>query len=88
MMSRKMKLLSAAIGAAVLIATPALVRAVHKEGTPVAQARDRAHGHAYNADAVIGPDGKLIGQPLTRTCVPICSGTASRIDPGGRRGMR
>jgi hypothetical protein len=61
MMSRKMKLLSAAIGAAVLIATPALVRAVHKEGTPVAQARDRAHGHAYNADAVIGPDGKLIG---------------------------
>ena len=61
MISRKMKLVSAAIGAAVLIATPALVRAVHKEGTPVAQAHERAHGQAHDANAVVGPDGKLIG---------------------------
>jgi hypothetical protein len=61
MISRKMKLVSAAIAAAVLIATPALVRAVHKDGTLVAQTHERAHGQARNANAVVGPDGKLIG---------------------------
>jgi hypothetical protein len=65
MITRKMKLFSAAIAAAALIAAPALVRAVHKEGAPVYQAHARAQGHeqgqGYDVNPVVGPDGKLIG---------------------------
>ena len=70
MISRKMKLFSAAIGVAALIAAPALVRAVHKEGAPVYQAHARAQGQGYDANAVVDPDGKLIGaapDPSTRS---------------------
>ena len=68
MISRKMKLVSAAVGAAVLIATPTLARIGHKDVSPVSQAHNRAPG--YNANAVLGPDGKLIGaapDPSTRS---------------------
>ena len=65
MISRKIKLLSAAIGVAALIAAPALLRAVHKEGAPVYQAHARAQGQeqgqGYDVNPVVGPDGKLIG---------------------------
>jgi hypothetical protein len=65
MITRKMKLFSAAMAAAVLIAAPALVRAVHKEGAPVYQAHARAQGQVqgqgYDANPVVGPNGKLIG---------------------------
>ena len=61
MITRKMKLFSAAIAAAALIATPALVHAVHKEGAPVYQAHARAQSQGYDANPVVGPDGKLIG---------------------------
>jgi len=61
MISRKMTLFSAAIGVAALIAAPALVRAVHKEGAPVYQAHARAQGQGYDANPVVDPDGKLIG---------------------------
>jgi hypothetical protein len=66
MISQKTKLLSAVLvsvvlGAAVLLATPILGRALHKDLTPV----DQRHGHAtsqsYDGSAVVGPDGKLIG---------------------------
>jgi hypothetical protein len=70
MISRKIKLLSAAIGVAALIAAPALLRAVHKEGAPVYQAHARAQGQGYDANPVVGPDGKLIGaapDPSVRT---------------------
>ena len=61
MISRKIKLLSAAIGVAALIATPTLARSVHKGLAQVDQAHDRAQGQGYDANAVVGPDGKLIG---------------------------
>jgi len=61
MITRKMKLFSVAMAAAVLIAAPALVRAVHKEGAPVYQAHARAQGQGYDANPVVGPNGKLIG---------------------------
>jgi hypothetical protein len=65
MITRKMKLFSAAIAAATLIAAPALVRAIHKEGAPVYQAHARAQGQeqrqGYDVNPVVGPDGKLIG---------------------------
>ena len=61
MITRKMKLFSAAIAAAVLIAAPALVRAVHKEGAQVYQTHARAQGQGYDVNPVVGPDGKLIG---------------------------
>ena len=63
MITRKMKLVSAAIAAATLIAAPALVRAVHKEGALVYQAHARAQGQGqgYDVNPVVGPDGKLIG---------------------------
>jgi hypothetical protein len=65
MITRKMKLFSAAIAVAALIAAPALVRAVHKEGAPVYQAHARAQGQeqgqGYDVNPVVGPDGKLIG---------------------------
>jgi hypothetical protein len=61
MISRKMKLFSAAIGAAVLIATPTLAGTGHKNVAPVYQGHDRAPGQTYDANHVIGPDGKLIG---------------------------
>jgi hypothetical protein len=57
MTSRKMKLLSAAIGAVALIATSELARTVHKGAAPAEQAYHQARG----ANAVVGPDGKLIG---------------------------
>jgi hypothetical protein len=44
MISRKIKLFSAAIAAAALIATPTLARSVHKGVAPVDQAHDRAQG--------------------------------------------
>jgi hypothetical protein len=61
MISRKMKLVSAAIGAVVLIITPTLARIGHKDVAPVSQAHNRAPGQTYDANAVLGPDGKLIG---------------------------
>lgn len=61
MISRNMKLFSAAIGAAALITVPVIARAIHKDAAPVAQAHDRAYGPGYMANAVVGPDGKLIG---------------------------
>ena len=61
MISRNMKLFSAAIGAAALIAMPIIARAVHKDAAPGAQVHDRAHGPGYMANTVVGPDGKLIG---------------------------
>jgi hypothetical protein len=61
MITRKMKLFSVAMAAAVLIAAPALVRAVHKEGAPVYQAHARAQGQGYDANPVVGLNGKLIG---------------------------
>jgi len=61
MITRKMKLFSAAIAVAALIAAPALVRAVHKEGSPVYQAHARAQSQGYDVNPVVGPDGKLIG---------------------------
>jgi len=67
MITRKMKLFSAAIAVVALIAAPALVRAVHKDGSPVYQAHARAQGQGqgqgqgYDANPVVGPDGKLIG---------------------------
>ena len=61
MIKRKRKLFSAAIAAAALIAAPAIVRAVHKEGAPVYQAHARAQGQGYGANPVVDPDGKLIG---------------------------
>jgi hypothetical protein len=57
MISRKMKLLSAAVGAAVLITSAALARTVHKEAAPV----DQANHQASTPNAVVGPDGRLIG---------------------------
>jgi hypothetical protein len=61
MITRKMKLFSAAIAAAALIATPALARTGHKAVAPVNHGQDRTHDHAYDANPVVGPDGKLIG---------------------------
>ena len=65
MITRKMKLFSAAIAAATLIVAPALVRAVHKESAPVYQAHARVQGQkqgqGYDVNPVVGPDGKLIG---------------------------
>ena len=61
MITRKMKLFSAAIAAAALIAAPAIVRAVHKEGAPVYQAHARAQGQGYSANPVVDTEGKLIG---------------------------
>ncbi len=64
MISGKMKLFSAAVGAAALIAPLALARTVHKGAASADQAyqqRCDADHQACNANAVIGPDGKLIG---------------------------
>ena len=61
MISRKTKLLSAAIAAAVLIATPILARALHKGEAAADHAQDRGHGQSYDGYPVVGPDGKLIG---------------------------
>jgi hypothetical protein len=61
MISRKMKLFFAAIAAAALIATPMLARTGHKAVAPGNQLQYRAHDQAYDANPVIGPDGKLIG---------------------------
>jgi hypothetical protein len=70
MISRKIKLFSAAIAAVALIATPTLARPVHKGVAPVDQAHARAQGQGYDANPVVGPDGKLIGaapDPSVRT---------------------
>jgi hypothetical protein len=61
MISRKMKLLSVAIGAAALIATPALARTVHKQAPSASQAYASAD-QAYGANTVVGLDGKVIGR--------------------------
>jgi hypothetical protein len=53
MISRKMKLLSIAVGAAALVATPALASTVHQKAASTAQ--------AYGANTVVESDGKVIG---------------------------
>ncbi|HEY1473722.1 MAG TPA: hypothetical protein VGF53_06525 [Pseudolabrys sp.] len=61
MILRKVKLIAAAIAAMVLLATPIVARALHKDLTPVDQRHVRTPGHSYDGSAVIGPDGKLLG---------------------------
>jgi len=60
MISRKIKLLSAVVGAAALIASAALARTVHNRAAPADQAAASAD-QGYDASPVFGPDGILIG---------------------------
>jgi hypothetical protein len=55
MKSRKMKLLSAAVGAMALIATLELARKVHNGAAPPDQ--------AYGTTVVVGPNGEFIAVP-------------------------
>lgn len=55
MITRKMKLLSAAAGAMALIATLELARTVHNGAVPP--------GQAYGTNVVVGPNGEFIGVP-------------------------
>jgi hypothetical protein len=57
MISRKMKLLSASVGAVAVIVSTAFAYTVHKEAAPASHANDQIYG----ASTVFGPDGKLIG---------------------------
>jgi hypothetical protein len=57
MISRKMKLLSAAVGVASLIASPALARTVHN----TASEADQSYDQSYRANTVVGSDSKVIG---------------------------
>jgi hypothetical protein len=57
MISRKIKLLSIAVGAAALVATPALASTVHQK----AASAEQAYAQAYGANTVVGSDGKVIG---------------------------
>ena len=61
MISRRVKLIAAAMATMVVIAMPILARALHKDLTPVDQRHVRTLGQTYDSNAVIGPDGKLIG---------------------------
>ena len=68
MISRKMKLLTAALAAVSLIATATLARSLHK-AAPLDHVQDRSHAQSYDAYPVFGPDGKLIGaapDPIVR----------------------
>jgi hypothetical protein len=56
MISRKMKLLSAVVGAGALFASAAIAYTIHKGAALAAQVYQ-----AYRANDVVGPDGKLIG---------------------------
>jgi hypothetical protein len=56
MISRKMKLLSATVGAGAFFAS-AIAYTVHNGAAPADQVYDQAVG----ANTIIGPDGKLIG---------------------------
>jgi hypothetical protein len=58
MVSGKMKLLSAAIGIASLIASPALARTVHNAAPPADH--DQSYDQTYSANNVV-VNGKLIG---------------------------
>ena len=57
MIARKIKLLLATVGAAALIASPALARTLHNAAAPA----DQAYAQAYGANTVVGSDGKVIG---------------------------